>query len=99
MEANVATAIKTSKTTLGRVPAALRIRVAVMTSNLVLESTAAMVNPPMSSMMVGENICEKMYFVASEADSRRSAESPDRMTRSRTTSIGTESDVTKRGIA
>jgi hypothetical protein len=51
--------------TLGFSPAAFRIREAVMTSNRVLERTAAMVKPPMRSMMVGENIWEKMYLVIS----------------------------------
>lgn len=45
---------------LGLVPAKLRIRLAMMASIRVLLSAAAMVNPPMRSMMVGENICEKM---------------------------------------
>ena len=65
IEAKVATNINTSNTTLGRLPAALRIRVAVMTSRRVLESTAAMVKPPIRSMIVGENICEKMYLYVS----------------------------------
>jgi hypothetical protein len=56
MLANVATHIRTRRTTLGFDPAALRIREAVMTSNLVLDRTAAIVNPPIRSMMVGENI-------------------------------------------
>lgn len=52
-----------------------------MTSSLVFERTAAIVKPPIKSMIVGENICEKTYlavrggngkayFVASEADIR-----------------------------
>jgi hypothetical protein len=60
--ANVATHINTKSTTLGLVPAALRILVAVMTSSRVLDSTAAMVNPPIRSIIVGENICEKIYL-------------------------------------
>jgi hypothetical protein len=60
--ANVATNMSTSKTTLGRVPAAFKIRVAVMTSRRVFDNTAAMVKPPIRSMIVGENICEKMYL-------------------------------------
>lgn len=62
MLANVATHMRTSRTTLGFDPAALRIRDAVMTSSRVLDKTAAIVKPPIRSMMVGENICEKMYL-------------------------------------
>jgi hypothetical protein len=64
MLANVATHINTSKMTLGLEPAALRIREAVMTSNRVFERTAAIVNPPIRSMIVGENIWEKMYLMS-----------------------------------
>jgi hypothetical protein len=63
MLAKVATHMSTRRTTLGFDPAALRMRVAVMTSSLVLERTAAMVKPPMRSIMVGENIWEKMYLI------------------------------------
>lgn len=56
IEANVATAIWLRRTTLGRVPAKLRIRVAMITSMRVLLRAAAMVKPPMRSMIVGENI-------------------------------------------
>lgn len=115
MLAKVATHIRTSKTTLGFSPAAFRIREAVMTSSLVLERTAAMVKPPINNMIVGENICEKMYLavsesfqampfvwaylVASDAVRRVSASSDDRRTRSTTTRNGTASEVTNSGIA
>jgi hypothetical protein len=66
MLANVATHMRTSRTTLGFSPAALRIREAVITSNLVFDRTAAMVKPPMSNIIVGENICEKMYLSISQ---------------------------------
>lgn len=71
MLANVATNINTSITTLGLVPAAFSIRVTVMTSSLVLDRTAAMVKPPIRSMMDGENICEKMCLNAMSWERRR----------------------------
>jgi hypothetical protein len=71
MLANVATHMSTRRTTLGLVPAALRMREAVMTSRRVLERTAAMVKPPMRSMMVGENIWEKMYLWVVSIDARQ----------------------------
>jgi hypothetical protein len=67
MLANVATHINTSKMTLGLEPAALRIREAVMTSNRVFERTAAIVKPPIRSMIVGENIWEKMYLMSARS--------------------------------
>jgi hypothetical protein len=42
-----------------------------MTSRRVLERTAAMVKPPMRSMMVGENIWEKMYLWVVSIDARQ----------------------------
>ena len=62
MLANVATHMRTSRITLGFSPAAFRMREAVMTSRRVFERTAAIVNPPMSSIIVGENIWEKIYL-------------------------------------
>jgi hypothetical protein len=58
----VATNIKHRRTALGFDPAAFRTRVAVITSKRVLLSTAAMVKPPIRSMIVGENIWEKIYL-------------------------------------
>ena len=62
------------------------------------DRAAASVNPPSSNMMVGENICEKMYLVASGEVSRRSSPSVERKTRKTTTKKGTMSAVTKRGM-
>ena len=58
MLAKHATPMTASSTTLGRVPAKLSTRVINTRSMFVFESAAAIVNPPMSSMMVGENITE-----------------------------------------
>ena len=63
--AKVATDMRTSKMTLGFSPAALRIRDAVMTSSRVFERTAAIVKPPIRSIIVGENIWEKIYLLIS----------------------------------
>lgn len=57
------TIIKDKRTVLGRVPAKLRTRVMSTRSMLVLLSADAMVKPPISNMMVGENMTEKMYLV------------------------------------
>lgn len=54
------THIKANKTTDGLVPARLRTRVMRMRSILVLLNADDIVNPPMRSMIVGENIAEKM---------------------------------------
>jgi hypothetical protein len=56
------TPINESSTVLGRVPAKLRTRVISTRSILVLLNADAIVNPPMRSMMVGENMTEKMYL-------------------------------------
>lgn len=47
---------------LGFVPAMLSTRVIKTRSMFVLLSAAAMVKPPMSSMMVGENIIENTHL-------------------------------------
>lgn len=52
------TAMKASKTVLGRVPAKLNTRVIKSRSILVLLNADAIVKPPMSNMIVGENIIE-----------------------------------------
>jgi len=57
------TPINASKTVLGRVPAILRTLVMRMRSIAVLLRADAIVNPPINSMMVGENITEKIYLV------------------------------------
>ena len=59
MLAKHATPINASNTVLGRSPAKLSTRVMSTRSIAVLLSADAMVNPPMSSMMVGENMTEK----------------------------------------
>ena len=56
------TPINERSTVLGRVPAKLRTRVMRSRSMLVLEIADAMVKPPISSMMVGENMTENMYL-------------------------------------
>lgn len=53
------TPMKARRTVLGRVPARLSTRVIRTRSMFVLLRADAIVNPPMSSMIVGENICEK----------------------------------------
>jgi len=60
IEAKQATPICINSTKLGFVPARLRILVAMITSIRVLLSAAAMVKPPMRSMIVEVNIWEKM---------------------------------------
>lgn len=65
-----ATAMNARRTTLGRVPARLSTFVIKTRSIAVLLSAEAIVKPPMRSMMVGENITEKMYLVASGVLSR-----------------------------
>ena len=56
------TPINESSTTLGLVPAKLNTRVMSTRSMLVLLSADAIVNPPIKSMIVGENMTEKMYL-------------------------------------
>jgi hypothetical protein len=57
------TPINASKTVLGRVPAMLSTLVIRMRSIAVLLRADAIVNPPINSMMVGENMTEKIYLV------------------------------------
>jgi hypothetical protein len=54
------TPMKASNTVLGRVPAKLSTRVIKTRSILVLLSAEEMVKPPMSNMIVGENITVNM---------------------------------------
>ena len=56
------TPMNDNNTTLGRVPAKLRTRVINTRSMLVLLSADAIVKPPIRSIMVGENMTEKMYL-------------------------------------
>jgi len=57
------TPMNASKTVLGRVPAMLSTLVMRMRSIAVLLKADAIVNPPINSMMVGENMTEKIYLV------------------------------------
>ena len=56
------TPMNASKTVFGRVPAMLRTLVMRRRSIAVLLRADAIVNPPISNMMVGENMAEKMYL-------------------------------------
>jgi hypothetical protein len=56
------TAMKASSTVLGREPARLKTFVIKMRSMLVLLRADDMVKPPMSNMIVGENMMEKTYL-------------------------------------
>jgi hypothetical protein len=56
------TPMTTRRTVLGFDPARLRIRVIKKRSMFVLLIADAIVKPPMSSMIVGENITEKTYL-------------------------------------
>lgn len=56
------TPINASKTVLGRVPAILSTFVMRTRSIAVLLRADAIVNPPINSMMVGENMTEKIYL-------------------------------------
>lgn len=58
MLAKQETPIKARSRVLGRVPARLNTRVTMTLSMLVLLRAAEMVNPPIKSMIVGENIIE-----------------------------------------
>jgi len=62
MLAKQETPINASKTVLGRVPAMLRTLVMRTRSIAVLLRADAIVNPPINSMIVGENMTEKIYL-------------------------------------
>ena len=70
MEANMATNMQVSNTVLGRVPALLRTKVAIILAMLYFDRAAAIVNPPNSSMITGVHIAANTYFAAC-FDSRR----------------------------
>jgi len=53
------TPMKARRTLLGRVPAKLKTRVMITRSMLVLLNADEMVKPPISNIMVGENMIEK----------------------------------------
>lgn len=67
MLAKHATPINASRTVLGRVPAMLSTLVIRTRSIAVLLRAAAIVNPPINSIIVGENMTEKMNLVAIRA--------------------------------
>ena len=56
------TPMNASNTVLGRVPAMLSTLVMRTRSMAVLLKAEAIVNPPINSMIVGENMTEKMYL-------------------------------------
>lgn len=60
------TPITDSNTRLGLVPAKLNTRVMSTRSMLVLLRADAIVNPPIRSMIVGENMTEKIYLESNE---------------------------------
>ena len=62
MLAKHATPMNASRTVLGRSPARLSTRVIRTRSMAVLLRADAIVNPPMRSMIVGENMTEKTYL-------------------------------------
>jgi hypothetical protein len=115
MLAKHATLMTASSTTLGRVPAKLSTRVINTRSMFVLESAAAIVKPPMRSMIVGENITEKIQLRRYEygdiwssgeytcrvaaAGLRRASVSASRITRNQTNNAGIIVEVTNSGIA
>lgn len=70
------TPMKDKRTTLGLVPAKFRIFVIRMRSMFVLLNADEMVNPPIRSIMVGENICENTYLIPREycSGAKRNAE-------------------------
>lgn len=115
MLAKHATPMTASSTTLGRVPAKLSTRVINTRSMFVFESAAAIVKPPIRSMIVGENITEKTQLPVYEygtsslkpaythrvaaAGLNRPFVSVSRITRSHTSNAGIMVEVTKSGIA
>lgn len=66
----MATNMLVTRTVLGRVPALLRTKVAIIFAMWNFESAAAIVKPPRSSMMTGVHMAAKTYFVASLGLSR-----------------------------
>jgi hypothetical protein len=61
------TAMKARRTEFGRVPARLSTRVINTRSMLVLLRADAIVKPPISNIMVGENMTEKMNLKEDES--------------------------------
>lgn len=92
-----ATNMLVSSTVRGRVPALLRTKVAINLAIEYLESAAAMVKPPNSSMMTGVHMAANIYTVAL-LESSLWWVSSERTTRRMTTKNGTRSAVTKSGM-
>jgi hypothetical protein len=68
--ANAATNMLVTRTVRGLVPALLSTNVAILLAISYLESAAAIVKPPRSSIMTGVHIAAKIYFVAAPASRR-----------------------------
>ena len=66
----IATNMLVISTVLGRVPALLRTKVAIIFAMWNFESAAAMVKPPSSNIITGVHIAAKTYLVASFGSSR-----------------------------
>ena len=75
MLAKQETPINARRTVFGFVPAKLNKRVIMTRSIFVLLRAEAIVKPPMSSMIVGENICEKMNLIKKKCIVRTSEQS------------------------
>lgn len=99
MLANMATNMLTRRTVLGFVPALLRTSVAIILAMLYLDSAAAIVKPPSSSMMTGVHMAEKTYEAAAFDSSRRWGSTSLLTTFNVTARNGTSNEVTKSGIA
>jgi hypothetical protein len=97
--ANIATNILVTSTVLGLVPALLNTNVAIILAMLYLESAAAIVKPPRSSIITGVHIAAKTYEAAALELSRVCGSSSLQTTLRTTARKGTSNEVTKRGIA
>jgi len=69
--ANIDTNMHAKSTFRGRVPALLSTKVAIILAILCLESAAAMVKPPSSSMMTGVHMAPNTYDAAALLSRRR----------------------------
>jgi hypothetical protein len=108
------TPIKANSTELGLEPAKLKTLVINIRSMLVLLRAEEIVNPPIRSMIVGENMTENIYLhrvvsISEDIDCSgtyfvasgvdKAAPSSPRMTCKQTNRSGTHVDVTNKGIA
>lgn len=96
--ANAATNMFVTKTVRGLVPALLKTQVAIRFAISYLESAAATVKPPRSSMITGDHMAGKMNFAASEAESLLSDPTDEGKTLKITHRNGTIREVTKSGM-